>query len=223
MLELWFAFKKGTLIYLQQCRRQSHNGANRCDSLSKKELWYICNNKVRKDSNKICVVIRFQKRNFDIFATMISDFQFNDVRLWFAFKKGTLIYLQQLPNRNFDRNYCCDSLSKKELWYICNNYKMTKLFYEAVVIRFQKRNFDIFATMNIKPQIIFPRCDSLSKKELWYICNNMFSIWIIQAYVVIRFQKRNFDIFATIERLGSNSELLLWFAFKKGTLIYLQQ
>jgi len=198
MLELWFAFKKGTLIYLQQCRRQSHNGANRCDSLSKKELWYICNNKVRKDSNKICVVIRFQKRNFDIFATMISDFQFNDVRLWFAFKKGTLIYLQQLPNRNFDRNYCCDSLSKKELWYICNNYKNNIIYYEFVVIRFQKRNFDIFATIDIihtmsqialwfafkKGTLIYLqqwkclsiwwwlRCDSLSKKELWYICNN---------------------------------------------------
>jgi len=41
--------------------------------------------------------------------------------------------------------------------------------------------------------------------------------------VVIRFQKRNFDIFATIEVQSEIKEEALWFAFKKGTLIYLQQ
>jgi len=118
---------------------------------------------------------------------------------------------------------CCDSLSKKELWYICNNFHFSNSSENDVVIRFQKRNFDIFATIWSSDGRFGIRCDSLSKKELWYICNNRNSYWLFFSIVVIRFQKRNFDIFATIENMNTQSINQLWFAFKKGTLIYLQQ
>ena len=118
---LWFAFKKGTLIYLQQLNVSMKNKTPCCDSLSKKELWYICNNKITWNRAKTLVVIRFQKRNFDIFAT-INRISFWIIRqLWFAFKKGTLIYLQQSNINLSGAKTSCDSLSKKELWYICNN------------------------------------------------------------------------------------------------------
>jgi len=67
------------------------------------------------------VVIRFQKRNFDIFATIKLKTMVTAGMLWFAFKKGTLIYLQQWLGGDGTSQSCCDSLSKKELWYICNN------------------------------------------------------------------------------------------------------
>jgi len=143
-----------------------------CDSLSKKELWYICNNLFIKNLKYKSVVIRFQKRNFDIFATITIVCRYLIHMLWFAFKKGTLIYLQQLK------------------------LDVTK---------------------------VSSRCDSLSKKELWYICNNSLFNNKSDKIVVIRFQKRNFDIFATIIHSISHLNLQLWFAFKKGTLIYLQQ
>ena len=173
---LWFAFKKGTLIYLQQSNSKISTGTARCDSLSKKELWYICNNKMKefkqydwlwfafkkgtliylqqsqdKRLSDSAVVIRFQKRNFDIFATMEDFLKKICKELWFAFKKGTLIYLQQLGEFNINPALSCDSLSKKELWYICNNIPNKLLYLYFVVIRFQKRNFDIFATMQLTP------------------------------------------------------------------------
>jgi len=224
------------------------NGTS-CDSLSKKELWYICNNQNFIHPFCEAVVIRFQKRNFDIFATICPIWTKIHWWLWFAFKKGTLIYLQQLSNLTGILENSCDSLSKKELWYICNNCLNANSRLLAVVIRFQKRNFDIFATMVLfnkhrtpalwfafkKGTLIYlqqsyifsknysPSCDSLSKKELWYICNNKYKCDKIPDTVVIRFQKRNFDIFATIQPEKDDYLRMLWFAFKKGTLIYLQQ
>jgi len=147
-IALWFAFKKGTLIYLQQWSGSYCNTFNSCDSLSKKELWYICNNCSISNTSQGMVVIRFQKRNFDIFATIDSSAIFEIEALWFAFKKGTLIYLQQFLQSIEKLWNSCDSLSKKELWYICNNFRRFLFFYQPVVIRFQKRNFDIFATIN---------------------------------------------------------------------------
>jgi len=169
-------------------------------------------------------VIRFQKRNFDIFATISQLSYSSPFQLWFAFKKGTLIYLQQSKLQNLKVKYSCDSLSKKELWYTCNNKRNFKQYKYNVVIRFQKRNFDIFATMlylryprkialwfafkkgtliylqqyMLLKKITLTSCDSLSKKELWYICNNF-------------------------EFIETSQFGVLWFAFKKGTLIYLQQ
>ena len=298
--ELWFAFKKGTLIYLQQlvnyylqqivrCDSLSKkelwyicNNLNKikikekdvvirfqkrnfdifattvlfivfltfgCDSLSKKELWYICNNNAIKNKSMKTVVIRFQKRNFDIFATTSFFLWLIKKVLWFAFKKGTLIYLQQPNNDKVELETCCDSLSKKELWYICNNINYLNKTLWQVVIRFQKRNFDIFATTKALRNIVLNKlwfafkkgtliylqqlfasltatligCDSLSKKELWYICNNCKELILFAFIVVIRFQKRNFDIFATTVASILAQRFPLWFAFKKGTLIYLQQ
>jgi len=220
---LWFAFKKGTLIYLQQYEYVKELREECCDSLSKKELWYICNNWTNFLIVYLTVVIRFQKRNFDIFATIILRACFLRETLWFAFKKGTLIYLQQFVVMKAVMIVRCDSLSKKELWYICNNTIRERPRRWSVVIRFQKRNFDIFATIRVKNNdnqrelwfafkkgtLIYLQlfsgkgkylssCDSLSKKELWYICNNLKADWFDQAPVVIRFQKRNFDIFATM-------------------------
>ena len=168
-------------------------------------------------------MIRFQKRNFDIFATTEQQDRQDEERLWFAFKKGTLIYLQQRFVWRRQRRACCDSLSKKELWYICNNGCVRKSGDVCVVIRFQKRNFDIFATTEFANKKLELSCDSLSKKELWYICNNGRRWRVFSVGVVIRFQKRNFDIFATTRNKNKMKKSPLWFAFKKGTLIYLQQ
>ena len=145
-------------------------------------------------------MIRFQKRNFDIFATTIYQFIFDDKTLWFAFKKGTLIYLQQLKQLNYILSFRCDSLSKKELWYICNNYHHYWWSDWCVVIRFQKRNFDIFATTLL---FFFQ-----ALRMLWFAFKKGTLIYLQQldaeqiklVAVVIRFQKRNFDIFATTHK-----------------------
>ena len=220
---LWFAFKKGTLIYLQQPHQSLLQRELCCDSLSKKELWYICNNQPLYKSCRNAVVIRFQKRNFDIFATT-EQHQILQLYGCDSLSKKELWYICN-NTYIFSKNYSpgCDSLSKKELWYICNNKEARQQLAQAVVIRFQKRNFDIFATTMLFLHFCLSSCDSLSKKELWYICNNEQQDRQDEDRVVIRFQKRNFDIFATTKAVKVYFNFPLWFAFKKGTLIYLQQ
>ena len=143
------------------------------------------------------VVRCFQKRNFDIFATTLP-----------AAKSFAL---------------SCEMLSKKELWYICNNLFSCVYCFHHVVRCFQKRNFDIFATTILSKGKSYTCCEMLSKKELWYICNNFERFWCIKSRVVRCFQKRNFDIFATTCIISFGAWGWLWDAFKKGTLIYLQQ
>jgi len=191
--------------------------------LSKKELWYICNN-VSIACRWVRQVVRcFQKRNFDIFATTFFVFLSIFFKLWDAFKKGTLIYLQQQLLSKSIKILCCEMLSKKELWYICNNTRDGYSIRHKVVRCFQKRNFDIFATTLYFQKNERSCCEMLSKKELWYICNNIFKISFFLFFVVRCFQKRNFDIFATTGVLHTIVKYKLWDAFKKGTLIYLQQ
>jgi len=170
---LWDAFKKGTLIYLQQLDPNAKLKSGSCEMLSKKELWYICNNlfwlwwlfwlvvrcfqkrnfdifattlKQKKAASSL-VVRCFQKRNFDIFATTAFRQVVPTGRLWDAFKKGTLIYLQQ-PRGNWNSYYC-------SLW---DAFKKGTLIYLQQPIA--------------APIIPITCCEMLSKKELWYICNN---------------------------------------------------
>ena len=209
--------------------------------LSKNCIFVLTNN---KQFNKLlieAVVICFQKIVSLFWRTTPIRLSVSEIMLWFAFKKLYLCSDEQLVRICRWHYGSCDLLSKNCIFVLTNNSAYLLLFFNYVVICFQKivslfwrttfkRIFEFhrelwFAFKKLylcsDEQLIPPpesaplSCDLLSKNCIFVLTNNRRSHARFLVPVVICFQKIVSLFWRTTDVSHNVVLIVLWFAFKK--------